>query len=210
MHHNIRLLKAAVLSTFAIGALATLSACDNGEPVSAARISVAKSPSTTEPPPVTTTTTAPAATSASHPSVSTPPSSATAVTPPTAKPVTNVAPETLSVVTDPKLGKIVTDNGFTLYRMNSDGTNPPKSNCAGDCAKRFPPLLLPADGLIHVSGVDPALVGRLARADRTIQLTLAGHPLYRYVGDTAPGETLGHNFAGAVAIGPTGAAVQTR
>lgn len=65
-------------------------------------------------------------------------------------------------------------------------------------------MLLPPSGKAAVAGIDATLVGRITRADGTVQLTLAGHPLYRFSGDT-PGSTLGNGLAGtAFAITPAG------
>lgn len=47
-----------------------------------------------------------------------------------------------------------------------------------------------------LDGVDPALVGTLDRADGTVQMTLGGWPLYRFVDDAAPGDTLGEDVGG--------------
>ena len=62
--------------------------------------------------------------------------------------VVNVAPSAagkLSVWESDELGPVVTDSaGFTLYRFDNDTAQPPKSNCAGDCATTWPPVS--ADG----------------------------------------------------------------
>jgi predicted lipoprotein with Yx(FWY)xxD motif len=183
-------------------ALTTLSGCA-GEVVSSARESNATSStaaSTTEapaPPPANAARpVAPAAKTAAAPSTTT--GTPTSVAPP--------AGADLTAVTDPKLGKLVTDqNGMTVYRLDTDPTAPPRSTCLDDCAKLWPPVLLPAAGSVRVVGIDSVLLGKLTRPDRTVQLTLAGHPLYRFTGDAAPGDTTGNGLAGtAFAISPTG------
>ena len=117
----------------------------------------------------------------------------------------------LTAVTDPMLGTLVADrNGLTVYFLTSDPTKPPSSTCLADCAKLWPPVLAPATGTVALTGIDSKLVGRLIRPDRTVQLTLAGHPLYRFSGDT-PGTVLGNGLAGtAFAITPTGTKPSTR
>ncbi|MGW2180221.1 SCO0930 family lipoprotein [Streptomyces sp. NPDC001732] len=101
----------------------------------------------------------------------------------------------LSVWKSESLGPVVTDGaGFTLYRFDKDTTEPPVSNCAGDCAATWPPVL--ADGAKAGRGLDPALLGSVERADGTEQLTLAGRPLYRYVQDTEPRQTRGQGIGG--------------
>ena len=39
-----------------------------------------------------------------------------------------------------------------------------------------------------------ALAGVITRADGTTQMSYNGHPLYHYVGDTARGDTTGHDL----------------
>jgi predicted lipoprotein with Yx(FWY)xxD motif len=112
-------------------------------------------------------------------------------------------PATLSVARLP-LGEVVTSTGATLYRYGKDSAKPAKSNCVGQCAVTWPPVLS-SGGPPKLDGINPALVGIVVRPDGTEQLTLAGWPLYRYSGDTAPGETAGEGMGGAWhAMGPTG------
>jgi predicted lipoprotein with Yx(FWY)xxD motif len=92
-------------------------------------------------------------------------------------------------------GKVVTDSeGFTLYRFDKDTPKPPVSNCNGDCAAQWPPVL--ADGNLITDGVDQSLIGTVTRADGTKQVTLAGWPLYRYVKDTLQCQSNGEGVGG--------------
>lgn len=101
----------------------------------------------------------------------------------------------LSVADDAKLGKIVTDGaGFTLYRFDQDTASPPKSTCAGDCAKTWPPV--PAEGATVASGIDKSMLGEVTRPDGTKQLTIAGWPMYRFAKDTKAGDTKGQGVKG--------------
>ncbi|MGY5009338.1 hypothetical protein ACWCY6_14825 [Streptomyces sp. 900105755] len=87
------------------------------------------------------------------------------------------------------LGSIVTDDkGLTLYRYDKDQPNPSKWTCSGTCTKTWLPVIVPES--VQASGVEKSLLGTVHRNGRT-QLTLAGWPLYRYVGDTAAGQTNG-------------------
>jgi predicted lipoprotein with Yx(FWY)xxD motif len=93
------------------------------------------------------------------------------------------------------LGTILTDqNGMTLYLYTKDDKNKHVSNCNGQCATTWPPLL--ANGDAKINGIDPKLVGKTRRADGTEQLTVGGWPVYRYMKDTAPGQATGHNVGG--------------
>ena len=78
--------------------------------------------------------------------------------------------------------------GFTLYWFAPD--TPSKSNCNGGCAAYWPPVTgTPAAG----PGV-PGKLGTIKRSDGTTQATYHGHPLYTYIGDTAPGQAHGNNL----------------
>ncbi|WP_432981771.1 hypothetical protein [Dactylosporangium sp. CA-233914] len=101
----------------------------------------------------------------------------------------------LKAATIPKMGKVVLDqDGFVLYRFDKDTAKPPKSNCVDKCAQVWPPAL--TDGNPDLTDVDPAVVGTVTRADGTRQITLAGWPVYRYIGDPKPGAWKGQNVGG--------------
>ena len=77
--------------------------------------------------------------------------------------------------------------GFTLYWFAPD--RPAKSTCYGTCAGYWPPVT-------GTPVVGPGIPGKMAtirRSDGTTQVTYNGHPLYTYVGDTAPGQAFGDN-----------------
>ena len=111
----------------------------------------------------------------------------------------------LRATTNSTLGPIVVDGaGRTLYRFDKDSASPPASNCEGACAKLWPPVLVGTQ--ISLTGVNRSLLGTIKRADGTVQLTLHGWPLYRYAGDSAPGDVNGEGVGGVwFAVRPTGA-----
>jgi predicted lipoprotein with Yx(FWY)xxD motif len=88
---------------------------------------------------------------------------------------------------------LTNDRGFTLYSFAPDTST--KSNCNGACAKYWPPVKGPATA----SGVNGTF-GTIKRANGSTQATFDGHPLYTYVGDTAPGQAKGNglNLSGGV------------
>lgn len=114
----------------------------------------------------------------------------------------------LTAATNQNLGTIVTDqSGFTLYRFEKDTTDPPASNCNGQCAETWPPALVGPSGLsgVNLDGVSSSVAGVVTRSDGTKQLTIAGHPVYRYAGDKAPGQTNGQDVGSTwFAITPIG------
>ena len=91
------------------------------------------------------------------------------------------------------LGEILVDGrGRTLYLFTKDSES--KSACEDACADLWPPLVAGrarADG-----GVDGTKLGTLTRGDGTTQVTYAGHPLYTYAQDSAPGDVTGQNVGG--------------
>jgi predicted lipoprotein with Yx(FWY)xxD motif len=78
--------------------------------------------------------------------------------------------------------------GFTLYSFAPD--TPATSKCYGSCAAYWPPVT----GTPAASLALPGRVGTLRRTDGSEQLTYNGHPLYTYVGDSAPGQARGNNL----------------
>jgi predicted lipoprotein with Yx(FWY)xxD motif len=78
--------------------------------------------------------------------------------------------------------------GFTLYSFALD--TPATSKCYGSCAAYWPPVT----GTAAASPRVPGRVGTIRRADGSEQLTYNGHPLYTYIGDTAPGQARGNNL----------------
>jgi predicted lipoprotein with Yx(FWY)xxD motif len=119
---------------------------------------------------------------------------------PSDTPVTLTADQTtdeLHAATVKRMGSTVqNENGFVLYRFDSDVAKPKsKSNCDATCAKTWPPALT-NDGKPTLDGVDPEVVGTVTRADGTKQLTIKGWPVYTYVGDKVAGTWKGQNVAG--------------
>jgi predicted lipoprotein with Yx(FWY)xxD motif len=107
------------------------------------------------------------------------------------------------------LGDILVDrSGMTVYRFAADHSD--VSTCSGSCATYWPYVPAPATLPAHLAGVDGAL-GASTRPDGHRQLTLAGRPLYTYVGDAAPGQTKGQglNLSGGLwwVVSPDGSSV---
>jgi predicted lipoprotein with Yx(FWY)xxD motif len=105
----------------------------------------------------------------------------------------------------PKMGKVVTDaKGWVLYRFDKDTAKPSSvSACSGKCAAVWPPVL--TDGNPILEGLSNELVGTVTRDDGSTQLTLAGWPLYRYIGDPKPGTWKGQLVGGTwFVIAPDG------
>jgi len=94
-----------------------------------------------------------------------------------------------------RMGSVVTDqDGWILYRFDKDTADPPASNCVDKCAQVWPPAL--TDGNPELTGVSDDKVGSVTRQDGTRQLTIAGWPVYRYIGDKKPGQWKGQAVGG--------------
>jgi predicted lipoprotein with Yx(FWY)xxD motif len=139
------------------------------------------------------TATEPAATSQAGETATTAPTSA-AGTSNTAVPVTGT--DVVSVGSSAEYGPILVDSeGHSLYLFMKDTQNGGTSDCADvdGCTADWPPLLGTADPLAG-QGVDQTLLDTITRDDGTLQVTYNGWPLYRFAGDTAPGDTNGQGL----------------
>jgi len=91
---------------------------------------------------------------------------------------------------------LVTANGYTLYYDKSDTAT--KIACTGGCAQIWPPVVLPKGD--HPAkagnGVTQRSLGVEHRPGGALQVTYAGHPLYRYVQDASPGQVKGQGVGG--------------
>lgn len=101
------------------------------------------------------------------------------------------------------MGTVVTDaEGWTLYRYDKDQASPSMAMCTDSCAQTWMPVM--ADGSVQTMGLQ-AKVGTVTRSDGMKQVTLAGWPLYRYMGDSKAGEMNGQGKSGAwYAVTPAG------
>ena len=80
--------------------------------------------------------------------------------------------------------------GFTLYSFAPD--TPTTSQCNGTCAQNWPPV----QGPTTAPGVTGTF-GTIKRSDGSAQATFDGHPLYTFVGDTAPAQNQGDGLNAA-------------
>ena len=116
------------------------------------------------------------------------------------------------------LGTIVVNSqGRTVYVFANDKTS--ASTCTGGCAANWPFVPAPASLPASLPGVTGKL-GTTVRTGGARQLTVAGHPVYTFAGDSAPGQTNGQGKvldgglwtvvspAGAPDANPVGAASQ--
>jgi len=89
---------------------------------------------------------------------------------------------------------LTNSKGFTLYWFVPDTST--TSNCNGSCIHYWPPVPGPVTAGSGVTGT----LGTITRSSGAKQATWNGHPLYTYIGDTAPGTAKGNglNLSGGV------------
>jgi predicted lipoprotein with Yx(FWY)xxD motif len=96
---------------------------------------------------------------------------------------------TLKTATIGGVTVLTSANGFTLYSFAPD--SPAASRCTGSCAAYWPPVIgTPTAG----PGVTIGKLGTIKRPGGSTQATYAGHPLYSYIGDNAPGQARGNKI----------------
>jgi mono/diheme cytochrome c family protein len=99
----------------------------------------------------------------------------------------------------PVVGNFLTTNrGYTLYYYDKD--TPGTTNCSDNCANIFPPFTVSAgETPVTEAGISGSL-GIIKRSDGSLQVSYTNQPtynnvpLYRYYGDTEPGETDGNQY----------------
>jgi predicted lipoprotein with Yx(FWY)xxD motif len=109
---------------------------------------------------------------------------------------------------DSQFGEILFDgDDRAIYLFDKE--NSKTSECYGDCAQAWPPVLTEGEPRAG-GGADTKLLGTTERDDGSSQVTYDGHPLYYYVDDPV-GEVLCHNvdeFGGLwLVLEPSGEAV---
>ena len=137
-------------------------------------------------------------------------SSVSGATSPTASPAATGM--TIAVATDPKFGQILVDSkGITVYLFVADTST--SSTCYTSCASIWPPVLTsgaPQAG----TGADASKLGTTTRTDGKIEVTYAGHPLYYFFKDVAPGDAKGQAVNGFGALwwvmSPAGVSITTK
>jgi predicted lipoprotein with Yx(FWY)xxD motif len=92
----------------------------------------------------------------------------------------------IKVTTIHGVSVLTNKHGFTLYWFVPDTVT--VSACYSTCAAYWPPVLgKPSPG----AGIQGSF-GTLKRSNGASQVTYNGHPLYTYIGDSAPGQASGN------------------
>ena len=113
------------------------------------------------------------------------------------------APSATLTTRDSSLGPVLVDGKqLTLYGLTNDANG--MSTCLDACAMAWPPETV--DNANLPSGLDPTIFSVITRPDGTHQLKAGKWPLYRFAGDSAPGDVNGQGSGGVwFVVTPTGA-----
>jgi predicted lipoprotein with Yx(FWY)xxD motif len=107
-------------------------------------------------------------------------------------PVVNASAAPVIGVRRTSHGKTLVDgHGRTLYLFEADRPN--MSNCTTSCLAVWPALTSSKATPRARGGAVAGKIGTI-RSHAGRQVTYAGHPLYRYVGDHKPGDTKGQGL----------------
>ncbi|GDY33310.1 lipoprotein [Gandjariella thermophila] len=111
---------------------------------------------------------------------------------------------------------LVDQNGRPLYRFDKDSNNPSTSNCDGQCAQNWPPVIVAnnvdnsnnvninnnvnVENVINninvIGGIDKSKLGVVKRKDGSMQLTVNKWPMYWFAKDSGPGQANGEGAMG--------------
>ena len=109
-------------------------------------------------------------------------------------PTTAASGPLVATKTTAKGSVLVDASGMTLYRFDKDsGTT---IACTAACAGTWPPLTAPSGTTTVAAAAGIDQLALVARPDGGQQVTHANHPLYRYSGDTKPGDVNGDGIGG--------------
>lgn len=101
----------------------------------------------------------------------------------------------------PVLGDVVTDGeGRVLYVFLRDEPGA-RSVCEGQCADRWPPLVVEEGAALRGEGVGGEL-GVIRRTDGRLQVTYDGMPLYGWYQDREPADATGQGVGGVWFVAP--------
>jgi predicted lipoprotein with Yx(FWY)xxD motif len=125
----------------------------------------------------------------------------------------DAVPRATIKVAPSKLGRILVDGrGRTLYLFTIETASSIQCTSANlNCTRLWPPLLTASKPRAG-AGVNARLLGSVRRTRPAgLQVTYNGHPLYFYLDDKKPGDTLGQGAFGIwYVVSPRGTAIKKR
>jgi len=116
-------------------------------------------------------------------------------------------PVVVAATTGPLGVHLVDGAGRTLYLFDADSGG--TSSCVDACATSWPPLITIGPPTAD-AGAAADKLATTARADGSMQVQYAGHPLYHFAGDQTAGQTSGEGTDGQWwIVGPDGSAIRS-
>jgi predicted lipoprotein with Yx(FWY)xxD motif len=144
---------------------------------------------------------------ASDPSGSTPSSVFSAAAGSLVVPTVAPGPVLVTAATGPLGIYLVDGAGRTLYLFEADTGR--TSSCIADCADQWPPLIVIGSPTAAAAASGDKLA-TAPRADGSLQVQYAGHPLYYFAGDQTAGQTSGEGMDGQWwIVGPAGGPIRS-
>jgi predicted lipoprotein with Yx(FWY)xxD motif len=126
---------------------------------------------------------------------------------PTTGPTTAAAGLTLEVKTSTFGDYVAGKDGMSLYVFEKD-TKAGESACYGDCAGSWPALTVAAATDVTAGAGVTGELGTITRTDGALQVTIDGHPVYYFSGDSKAGDVNGQEkFDVWYLVSPAGEAV---
>lgn len=108
---------------------------------------------------------------------------------------TTTTPSAGILISETSAGSIITDDSsMSLYTFDNDEAL--GSNCNGQCAVTWPPLIVSGSGPSSVPENLRSDISIIRRDDGTNQAAYKGMPLYYYSGDSKPGDENGDGIGG--------------
>jgi predicted lipoprotein with Yx(FWY)xxD motif len=105
----------------------------------------------------------------------------------------------VNMTNDAKLGGFLVDaKGMTLYVYGKDTSG--VSNCTGQCLANWPALI--ANGTLTAGSGVTGTLASFTRPDGTKQVTYNNMPLYYFIADKKPGDTVGQGKGGVWFVAP--------
>lgn len=90
---------------------------------------------------------------------------------------------------DGNVSYLVDDKGMTLYMFKKDTLNKSVCGATNGCIEKWPVFL--AESVVPEVGIDTTAVGEITRDDGIKQTTYKGQPLYYFIKDKTPEDSLG-------------------